>query len=1397
MNLAANINLFWQSWAQSPLATRLASILLHFVWQGAALGAAAFLLLVAMKQSRPQVRYAGLLLIFAGMAACPLATWFVTPQREPKVGDAGVVIGPVASLRSASPRSETPLVKNARQDSTLGSASVSASSTGTAVQAVPLASPGISALAESALHGLDRHRPWIATAWLVGVFALGLRLTAAVVGAERARRRGLMPVVESVEQTIAELAARLNLARPVRVFESLLTETPTLVGWLAPVILLPTSALCGLTPLQLRAILAHELAHVRRHDYFVNLLQTVVETLLFYHPAVWWISRRIRHEREICCDDMAVALCGDGLAYARALAALEEERNAMPALGIAARGGSLSERIRRILSRPAPAPSDRGTLAAVAVVIVLLLALVLQHRTASSAEAESISGSSVTSQATGRQAITQPNAGRLAAITEPASHQHESTPAQASLEFTFHVVSTRRKPVAGATVRPWAIGYGSGGSLITEKTAPPVKTDASGEARIRLHLAGKSSEALLMRHAVQSGLRSIAVRVDHPDHPVWSAYAELGGNRQIMLSNSTTIQIRAHREHEMAPLTRLFPVLSGSLIEGADWSDRNGTLTIRRVDIDSNQPSRWLRVVHVAQNGPVLFSDLVDLKLHSENPISLDLTLRPSVRVEGRLADSVPRPVRSGRVVAAIVDGRGGPTNWVWWATAEIAPDGRFVLDSLPADENLQLVALCDGWASASPTVGETTDYAAKYGFSDHNYKALPPHFVCPRLIRLLEPTVKPVVPMLRTATCEITVTDQTDRPLAGASVEFWPTQMFYNHVSNLPGTGIDALATIREQLASGKHRTAADTRLSHHYRTYSAKTNDRGVAIVRDIPLGGPTELESPTTVKFNVFREGYVPRGGPTNNAYATAKLLPAQTAHVTVRLKAEAVAIRGASLSSESDGQQAAATRNEGRLVASAQPASGKRDTEPALKPLEYSFHVVNTRSKPISGAKVTVWAVGWKEGRRSGSFKVDEKLFPPTTSDADGVVKIVFPTQAEGRTMDLLRAAENIGLNEVALTVDHPDHPIWDFYIGLEGRRRIMLSDPTKVVIRAHREHETGLLRHLYPVLAGAPFAPEVADWSERDGVLTVPRLDLTGEHAFGLLRVAEFPEKGPLLFSDLVDLKKHVEDPITLDLALKPGVRVEGKLDAQVPRPIRNGRVVAGIQTGHNDYGNKWEWEATATIAADGTFVFESLPPDENLQLIALCDGWVSTSPTRAEVMKYAEANQFGVDYRGPMNGVVSPHLYRLKGAVLQPVLPMRRAANCEVHVADEANKPLAGAQVDFNPNQKWLNGPATYVGAGADYATVMRGQLASGVHTANPNFDHFGERFRVQTDVRGVALVQNLPVVATDETVASHMTFTVSCKGYLRTKKLLHPSTLSVSLSPGETAQVAVHLKHE
>jgi beta-lactamase regulating signal transducer with metallopeptidase domain len=228
---------------------------------------------------------------------------------------------------------------------------------------------------QSRLWSIDRLGsllPWVVFTWLVGVLFLSLRLVFAWTHTKRLKRQGITFVVARWQKRLTHLCKRMKVTKSVCLLESALVQVPTAIGWLRPVILLPASVFIGLTPRQLESILAHELAHVRRYDYFFNLLQTVVETLLFYHPAVWWISSRIRIERERCCDDIAVKVCGDMRTYARALAVLEELRNVLPQLAIAPRGGSLLHRIRRILNAPVTQSKCPAWLAAGAFVILAI-----------------------------------------------------------------------------------------------------------------------------------------------------------------------------------------------------------------------------------------------------------------------------------------------------------------------------------------------------------------------------------------------------------------------------------------------------------------------------------------------------------------------------------------------------------------------------------------------------------------------------------------------------------------------------------------------------------------------------------------------------------------------------------------------------------------------------------------------------------------------------------------------------------------------------------------------------------------------------------------------------------------------------------------------------------------
>ena len=216
--------------------------------------------------------------------------------------------------------------------------------------------------------------------WLVGVLVLSLRSLGGWWLIQRLRVTATVEASAAVRASFRRISSALGLHRPVLLRVSSAIAGPVTVGALRALVLLPLSAATNLGPDELEVVLAHELAHVRRADFLWNLIQTLVETLFFFHPAVWWISSRVRHERELCCDDLALTVCPNPVVYANALFQLEQQRSLrMGQLAMALDGHqparTLRMRIARILGEPIADTAYRGRFSPAAYAAVLLVLL--------------------------------------------------------------------------------------------------------------------------------------------------------------------------------------------------------------------------------------------------------------------------------------------------------------------------------------------------------------------------------------------------------------------------------------------------------------------------------------------------------------------------------------------------------------------------------------------------------------------------------------------------------------------------------------------------------------------------------------------------------------------------------------------------------------------------------------------------------------------------------------------------------------------------------------------------------------------------------------------------------------------------------------------------------------
>lgn len=277
-------------------------VLIHFLWQGMAIGAVYALVRRALAGASAEARYVSGMCAMLLLALTPLLTWFWLRAGTEAGGGAALTV-------------ELPSL---RVDGRAGHAST--------------------------------WSLWLSVLWGVGVGAMSARALAQIWNLRRLTRGA--EALPDWDAKVIALCRELGVSRPVRLLRSALIETPCLVGWWAPVILLPVGVMSGMSQAQIELIVAHELAHVRRWDYLANLVQIAIETVLFYHPVVHWISSDVRQEREACCDADVLALGGDPIVYARTLVSLEELR--LPqAPAVAITGGALMNRVRRIVGLPA------------------------------------------------------------------------------------------------------------------------------------------------------------------------------------------------------------------------------------------------------------------------------------------------------------------------------------------------------------------------------------------------------------------------------------------------------------------------------------------------------------------------------------------------------------------------------------------------------------------------------------------------------------------------------------------------------------------------------------------------------------------------------------------------------------------------------------------------------------------------------------------------------------------------------------------------------------------------------------------------------------------------------------------------------------------------------------
>ena len=963
------------------------------------------------RKRHPAWRYTCLLSALLACLACPLVAAFVffagTPVVALKVKSSREALAvPLEPSAEASVRNapEEPVAPAATGPTVVPPADNASAASSTSIPATPsVSAPPVNTHA--------RRFDWAATLvgiWLLGTVVLLSRTARGLTRVDTISRRARGMHSDVMTTASREAAEAVGLARSPLILASAEVRSPVVVGYRRMSVIVPPSVLAITEADELRDILVHEFAHVKRRDPWAVLLQSLSRCLFWPILSIHWLDRELNRSREEICDNYVLGQTTPHR-YGTTLLKLGElalpARPLHPAVGILNWRGQLADRIARFLDvRSSRETSTSRSFTAGMLLMFLGIGVVV----------------------CGLRFVAADDAVQ-SSVAEASPKAEPIDPAK-SEEFLATVVDADGDPVAGATIELWQTTFAGGSRSPMAAYREPQITDAEGKATIAYPRFVDGAEKL--------PTKQLGLRVQHQDFPNWSSYLSIEHEAPIQLPRAIWATVAAHLPGGIPVSDDLFLQTSG-LNQPAQ---RLGpALRAGPLDLSSRRPNNLLRVIHAPANGAVFFSNLIDLALQERegDEIALSLVLQPASTVKGKLSDNVPRPIKNGVVTARILAGPAFAGQWHWAAKTTVEADGSFEINGLPADEHLQLIAICDGFLSLPMLPSEVTVYSKQFGLEVANNHGAGTGRVTPQLHYVLAGTSQTIVTMHATGNVNVRVVDRDDQPVAGARVLFNPNQAFHNGGSQALGYAVRSLDFLhatanRSEEEAKQAREALLGEARQFSARYSATTNADGEVTINQLPAhrswyeDNGKDRPSGQFIGFQVTKPGYrlvpaepqriISAGG---DPQETVDMKPGETVSIRVRMESiEPVA------TSKPAGVSMMPAPQKPQPIDSPKKPDPKRTDR---VPITVSGVAKDFAGKPVAGAKVVLLSATGRGGElaetttgQNGEYSFKDIPLPVRRSESfidGGAISLFGIAEAYGiswhgqRSVLLVKRPEN--------------------------------------------------------------------------------------------------------------------------------------------------------------------------------------------------------------------------------------------------------------------------------------------------------------------------------------------------------------------------------------------------